>query len=147
VRLVESSYTPKQVAEAGIRVNQDGTRRSGLEVLAFPDIGFDDLLTLDPMLAEVDDEVRRQLEREALYVNYLSRQEKDIEALRRDEERVIPADFNYSVIDGLSNELKLKLNRARPENLAQAARVDGMTPAALALLLTRLRRDPQVKSA
>ncbi|WP_417678006.1 tRNA uridine-5-carboxymethylaminomethyl(34) synthesis enzyme MnmG [Pseudodonghicola sp.] len=146
-RLVESSYTPKQVAEAGIRVNQDGTRRSGLEVLAFPDIAFEDLLPLDAMLDEVDTEVRRQLEREALYVNYLSRQEKDIEALRRDEERGIPTDFDYSGIDGLSNELKLKLGRARPENLAQAARVDGMTPAALALLLTRLRRSPQVKSA
>ncbi|TNE61093.1 MAG: tRNA uridine-5-carboxymethylaminomethyl(34) synthesis enzyme MnmG [Sphingomonadales bacterium] len=146
-RMIGDSYTPKQVAEAGIRVNQDGTRRTAMEVLAFPDVGFDDILGLDPELSSVDFEMRQQLEREALYANYISRQEKDIQALRRDEERVIPAGFDYSVMDGLSNELKLKLSRARPENLAQAARVDGMTPAALALLLTRIRRDVQVKSA
>ncbi|GHG82986.1 tRNA uridine-5-carboxymethylaminomethyl(34) synthesis enzyme MnmG [Pseudodonghicola xiamenensis] len=146
-RMIGDSYTPKQVAEAGIRVNQDGTRRTAMEILAFPDVGFDDILGLDPELSSVDLEMRQQLEREALYANYISRQEKDIQALRRDEERVIPAGFDYSVMDGLSNELKLKLSRARPENLAQAARVDGMTPAALALLLTRIRRDVQVKSA
>ena len=146
-RLTNCDYTPKQVAAAGIRVNQDGTRRSGMEVLAFPDVGFDDLVALDPQLHPVDDEVRRQLEREALYANYIERQQKDIDALRRDETRVIPDDFDYSVIDGLSNELKTKLSAARPENLAQAARVDGMTPAALALLLSRLRRDPQARLA
>lgn len=146
-RMTGSSFTPKQVAEAGIRVNQDGTRRSGLEVLAFPDVTFEDVMPLDPELEAVDPEIRRQMEREALYANYISRQRKDIDALRRDEEREIPADFDYSALDGLSNELKLKLSRARPGNLAQAARVDGMTPAALALLLSRLRRDRQVRSA
>ncbi|MGD9865774.1 MAG: tRNA uridine-5-carboxymethylaminomethyl(34) synthesis enzyme MnmG [Pseudodonghicola sp.] len=146
-RMTGRSFTPKQVAETGIRVNQDGTRRSGLEVLAFPDVTFEDVLPLDPELESVDAEIRRQLEREALYANYISRQRKDIDALRRDEEREIPGDFDYSALDGLSNELKLKLSRARPGNLAQAARVDGMTPAALALLLSRLRRDRQVRSA
>ncbi|MDK3017857.1 tRNA uridine-5-carboxymethylaminomethyl(34) synthesis enzyme MnmG [Pseudodonghicola flavimaris] len=146
-RLIGQSFTPKQVAEAGIRVNQDGTRRSGMDVLAFPDVGFEDVLPLDPELEAVDSDTRRQLEREALYANYISRQQKDIDALRRDEARTIPQDFDYGEIDGLSNELKLKLGRARPENLAQAARVDGMTPAALALLLSRLRRGPEARRA
>jgi len=145
--LTGRDFTPKQVAAAGIRVNQDGTRRTGMEVLAFPDVGFDDLLALDPALADVDDPTRRQLEREALYANYIARQQKDIEALRRDESRQIPGGFDYAVIDGLSNELKSKLTRARPANLAQAARIDGMTPAALALLLSWLRRDPAAKRA
>lgn len=146
-RLSGRSYTPKQVAQAGIRVNQDGTRRNGMEVLAFPDVSFDDLVALDPGLAAVDAASRRQLEREALYANYIGRQQKDIEALKRDEDKQIPLDFDFDGIDGLSNELKLKLGRARPSNLAQAARIDGMTPAALALLLSRLRRAPQVRRA
>ncbi|TDK44441.1 tRNA uridine-5-carboxymethylaminomethyl(34) synthesis enzyme MnmG [Antarcticimicrobium luteum] len=146
-QLTRRNYTPKQVAAAGIRVNQDGTRRTGMAVLAFPDVGFADLLGLDPDLSAVDADIRTQLEREALYVNYIARQEKDIEALRRDEMRVIPVDFDFKAIEGLSNELKSKLSKSRPENLAQAARVDGMTPAALALLLARLRRDPQVRRA
>ena len=141
------SYTPKQIAGAGIRVNQDGSKRTGFEVLAFPDVSFEDVLPLNPELESVAPEIRRQLERESLYANYIARQQKDIDALRRDETREIPADFDYSVIEGLSNELKLKLSRARPENLAQAGRVDGMTPAALALLLSRLRRDPKVRQA
>ncbi len=145
--LTSRDFTPKQVAAAGIRVNQDGTRRSGMEVLAFPDVGFDDVVRLDPALGGVDADTRRQLEREALYANYIERQKKDIEALRRDETREIPAEFDYAQIDGLSNELKSKLSRARPENLAQAARVDGMTPAGLALLLSWLRRDPQARRA
>ena len=147
VRLTGQDYTPKQVAAAGIRVNQDGTRRTGLDVLAFPEVGFGDLLALDPSLADVDAESRRQMEREALYANYIARQEKDIEALRRDENRAIPADFDFAAIEGLSNELKAKLTQARPASLAQAARLDGMTPAALALLLAWLRRNGEARRA
>ena len=146
-RLTGRLYTPKEVAAAGIRVNQDGSRRTAMAVLAFPDVTFDHLVALDPDLESVEDESRRQMEREALYVNYIERQKKDIEALRRDETREIPGDFDYGAIEGLSNELKTKLSGARPENLAQAARVDGMTPAALALVLARLRRGDEVRRA
>ena len=83
--------------------------------------------------------MRRQLERDALYANYITRQKREIEALKRDEGHHIPRDFSYD-FEGLSNELKGKLERARPETLAQAGRVDGMTPAALALILARLRK-------
>ncbi|MFW8633902.1 tRNA uridine-5-carboxymethylaminomethyl(34) synthesis enzyme MnmG [Cribrihabitans pelagius] len=139
--LQSSSFTPKEVASAGIRVNQDGNRRSGQDVLAFPDVSFEDILPLLPELAGVDAEIRRQLERDALYANYIVRQEREISAMKKDEGYVIPAGFDYACIDGLSKELQQKLAAARPETLAKAARIDGMTPAALALLLARLRRD------
>jgi len=146
-RLTDRLYTPKQVAAAGIRVNQDGSRRTAMAVLAFPDVTFDDVVGLDADLEGVDEDSRRQMEREALYVNYIERQKKDIEALQRDEAREIPQGFDYDSIEGLSNELKMKLSGARPGNLAQAARVDGMTPAALALLFARLRRGDEARRA
>lgn len=143
------TFTPKQISAAGIRVNQDGNRRTGLDVLAFPDVVFDDIIPLMPELAEVQPEIRRQVERDALYANYIARQDREISAMKRDEGYAIPPEFNYEGIEGLSKELQHKLARARPESLAQAARIDGMTPAALALLLARLRRkqENQEKSA
>jgi tRNA uridine 5-carboxymethylaminomethyl modification enzyme len=110
-----------------------------MDLLAFPDIGFDELLTLAPSLHAVDSDTRAQLQREALYARYLDRQRDDVAALRRDEGLSIPDGFDYGALPGLSAELRLKLSQARPATLAQAARIDGMTPAALTLLLARLR--------
>lgn len=146
-RLEEASYTPRQLAQHGFKINQDGSRRSLFQVLAFPDVDFEKLIELDPSLADVDDEIRSQLEKDALYANYILRQQRDVEAVKRDEQHVIPDDFSYDELDGLSNELKLKLNRAKPANLSQAARVDGMTPAALTLLLAKLRQAKRERSA
>ncbi len=146
-RLLQASYTPKQIEQAGIRINQDGKRRNGIDVLAFPKVDFEDVVTLDPSLTSTDTETRRQVERDAMYANYIDRQNKDIEALRRDEKHKIPAEFDFALVEGLSNELKTKLISACPENLGQAARIDGMTPAALALLLAILRRDKRQYSA
>ncbi len=134
------SLTPKQIAANGIRVNADGTRRSGFDLLAFPDVGFDDVLPFDDRLNAVSPEIREQISRDALYANYIRRQESDVAAMRRDEGQKIPEDFDFHALNGLSNELKLKLTAARPETLAQAGRVDGMTPAALTLILARLRQ-------
>ncbi len=146
--LLESlSYTPKELKQAGISVNQDGNRRSAFQVLAFPDVGFGDLLPLDVSLTSVDAEIRQQLERDALYANYIERQQRDVEAMRRDEDHVIPAGFDFSAVDGLSNELKSKLSRVQPGNLGQAGRIDGMTPAALTLILAKLRQFSREKSA
>ncbi|MEY8828346.1 tRNA uridine-5-carboxymethylaminomethyl(34) synthesis enzyme MnmG [Sedimentitalea sp. XS_ASV28] len=142
--LTESSYTPKELSEAGIAISQDGKRRNGLDVLAFPDVGVSDLEALLPELAQVDPDTRLQVERDALYRNYVARQENDVNALRRDEAHAIPADFDFSRISGLSNELRQKLATTRPETIAQAARIDGMTPSALALILSMLRRQPKV---
>ncbi|MEL7167073.1 MAG: tRNA uridine-5-carboxymethylaminomethyl(34) synthesis enzyme MnmG [Pseudomonadota bacterium] len=138
-QLEAHSFSPKQVQEAGIRVAQDGTKRTLFQLLAFPDVTFDDLIPLHPELAALKPEVRQQLSRDALYANYITRQQQDVERLRKDEQHVIPADFDYSAVSGLSNELRGKLDQARPNDLAQAGRIDGMTPAALALILGRLR--------
>jgi tRNA uridine 5-carboxymethylaminomethyl modification enzyme len=145
--LSETTYTPKEVAQAGISINQDGARRRGMDVLAFPDVKFEDLIPLNPGLEGVDDEIRRQVERDALYANYIDRQEKDVAAMKRDEGYVIPLSFDFRDLSGLSNELQAKLSAARPSNLSQASRIDGMTPAALALLLARLRRGQRKKQA
>lgn len=146
-RLDQSSYTSKSLAGLGLTLNQDGARRSGFQLLAFPDVTFDHLLQLDPSLEDIDAETRDQLSRDALYSNYIDRQQRDIDAMRRDELQVIPAHFSYIAIDGLSNELKTKLEKVRPENLLQAGRVDGMTPAALTLLLAKLRQGKREKRA
>lgn len=139
--LIGETFTPKQISLSGIRISQDGTRRSGYDVLAFPDVTFEDLIPLKPELDTVSPQIRRQLERDALYAHYIDRQNREILAMKRDEGHIIPADLDFSSISGLSNELQLKLRTTRPHDLAQAARIDGMTPAALALLLARLRRD------
>ncbi|PTW50536.1 tRNA uridine-5-carboxymethylaminomethyl(34) synthesis enzyme MnmG [Rhodovulum kholense] len=139
-RLESLSLTPKQITSAGIKVNADGARRNGIDLLAFPDVTFEDLIPLDPGLEDVDQEIRTQLARDALYAHYIDRQAQDVEAMRRDEAQKIPSDFPYDQLEGLSTELKGKLSRARPETLAQAGRIDGMTPAAATLILARLRQ-------
>ncbi len=146
-RLGGMSCTPSQVAATGISINQDGTRRNGFDLLAFPDVSFDDLLPLCPELESVDADIRQQTERDALYANYIERQKKDVETLKRDEGHRFPVDFSFDNIDGLSNEIRSKLSRVRPGNLAQAGRIDGMTPAALALLFAQLRRLERGKRA
>ncbi len=145
--LSSHSFTPKQIADAGMRINQDGGRRNGHELLAFPDITMRCLSGLAPELGEIDAEIQEQIEREALYVHYIERQKSDVETLRREEHQEIPLDFDFDGISGLSNEMKQKLSSARPGNLAQAGKIDGMTPAALALVLVRLRRDLKAREA
>lgn len=138
--LKEKSLSPKEINRGGIAVNQDGNRRDGIQVLAFPNVQFEDIVPLFPELDATEKDIREQVERDALYSNYIQRQQKDVDALRRDESQVIPKDFEYAQVDSLSNELKHKLTVTRPQNLAQAGRIDGMTPAALTLLLAKLRQ-------
>ncbi len=145
--LEEKGFTPKEVNAAGISVNQDGNRRTAFQVLAFPEVSFESLKDLDARFASISPEIQEQLERDALYANYIERQKRDVEAMRRDETQIIPSDFDFDAIEGLSNELKSKLNSVRPSNLGQAGRIDGMTPAALTLLLAKLRQAKKAKSA
>ncbi|WP_171132675.1 tRNA uridine-5-carboxymethylaminomethyl(34) synthesis enzyme MnmG [Ruegeria sp. HKCCA6707] len=145
--LTEQTFTPKEVRSAGIDVNQDGNRRDGMAILAFPNVNFEDVLPLVPELAGTDAETRRQIERDALYANYIARQQRDVEAMKRDETHVIPRDFDYFALDGLSSEMKQKLSNAKPANIAQAGRVEGVTPAAITLVLAKLRRDQKVRKA
>jgi tRNA uridine 5-carboxymethylaminomethyl modification enzyme len=124
----------------GISVNQDGRRRTAAEVLSYPDRTWNDVARIWPELAAVEPRIAEAVSIDALYAVYLDRQTADIASVRSEEARLIPADFDYDGLSGLSNELKLKLNRHRPQNVAQAARIEGMTPAAVALLITLLRR-------
>jgi tRNA uridine 5-carboxymethylaminomethyl modification enzyme len=137
--LAERTVTPTEATRKGVRMNQDGVRRSALDVLAQPDGGWQAVFTLWPELAAVDAKTAAQIEVEARYATYLDRQDADIASFRRDEAIALPAELDFAAISGLSNELREKLTRARPATLAQAARIEGMTPAALTLLLTRAR--------
>ncbi|MXN47853.1 tRNA uridine-5-carboxymethylaminomethyl(34) synthesis enzyme MnmG [Shinella kummerowiae] len=135
--------SPNEAATHGIKINFDGVRRSAYDLLAYPDIGYTDLAAIWPEdLAGFVPRVRDAIEIEATYAVYMNRQETDIAEARREEERRIPDDFDFSMMPGLSIELRQKLAAARPSNLSQAARVDGMTPAALTLLLAYLKRLP-----
>ncbi len=131
--------TPMEAAKAGLVLTQDGRRRSAFELLSYSDIGFSDLAGIWPELADIDREIGDQIKIEAGYSVYLARQEADIAAVRKDENLHIPADFRYDSLSGLSNELKYRLNKVRPESLGQAARMDGITPAALTLLLAHIK--------
>lgn len=139
--LMSLEISPSEAASRGLPVSQDGQRRNGLQLLAFPNIGMDDLRSIYPDLENVSAEALNQLEIEALYATYVERQQRDAEALARDEAHPIPEHLDYADITGLSAELRGKLSRIRPRTLAQAGRIDGMTPAALALILTRIRQD------
>ena len=129
----------RQLVDAGVPISQDGSKRSGFEALAIEAVNRESLISIEPSLGSIDVVIWDQLARDALYANYIERQQKDIEVLRRDEAQIIPGDFDFFCIEGLSNELRSKLSHIRPANIAQASRIDGMTPSALLLILSRLR--------
>ncbi len=132
--------TPNQLASQGLNINQDGVRRSAYELLAYPDLSWDKLATLWPELVGLNAGIAEQLEIDSRYQGYLERQDADIRAFRRDEALVIPDDLDFRALPGLSTEVVSKLERARPASLAAAARISGVTPAALTALLTFVRR-------
>lgn len=140
-------FTPSEALAAGIQVGQDGMRRTAYQLLSFPNVSFEEITVLDPGLAQIALEERAQLSREALYANYIERQSRDIALLRKDEALEIPRDLDFSLMDGLSRELSSKLAMSRPATIAQAARIDGMTPAALTLILARLRQHEKRRTA
>ncbi|MBO0347151.1 tRNA uridine-5-carboxymethylaminomethyl(34) synthesis enzyme MnmG [Roseibium sp. CAU 1637] len=140
--------TPAEAQRKGLTMNQDGIRRSAFELLSYPDMTFEKLQTVWPgELGAVDPKVAEQVAIDALYAVYLQRQSQDIEALRRDEALAIPAGFDFSALSGLSNELKQKLDKVRPATLGQASRVEGITPAALMLVLSHVKRQQAQRGA
>lgn len=132
--------TPDQAAKHGLRVKADGQRRDLIQLLAYPEIGFDHLAAIWPDIAGWTPEVREQLEIEAAYAGYLDRQLADVAAFRRDEDLALPGDLDYRAIGGLSNEVREKLVAIRPLTLGQASRIEGVTPGALTALLAHVRR-------
>ena len=134
------SLTPNQARAVGIELNQDGIRRSAFQLLSYPDIDWPRLCAVWPELAVVPPRVAERLCTDATYAVSLDRQQADIAAFRRDEAVALPIRLDYAGIPGLSNEMRLKLEAVRPGTLGQAARIEGVTPAALTLLAAHARR-------
>lgn len=135
------SLTPQQAQAAGLQLNRDGLRRSAYQILSYPDIGFEQLTSIWPELNAHAAPVVTRVTADAVYSVYLDRQAAEIQAYRRDQSLKVPADLDLDAISGLSNELKLKLAAQRPADLAQAGRIEGMTPAALTLLAAHARKS------
>ena len=139
------SVTPTQADRYGFALNRDGQRRTAFELLSYPDNTIADVARIWPRLGELAPAIADQLEIDAKYAVYLERQEADVAAYRRDEALVLPDDLDYGEIAGLSNEVRHKLGGARPRTLGQAGRLDGVTPAALTLLASHMRRSERTK--
>ncbi|MBZ6077013.1 tRNA uridine-5-carboxymethylaminomethyl(34) synthesis enzyme MnmG [Microvirga puerhi] len=135
------TVTPVEAARRGLELNQDGIRRSAYQLLSYPLIGWDQLFGLWPELLSVPVAIRERLETDATYAVYLDRQQADIAAYRRDEGIVLESGLDFQSLSGLSNEIKAKLVRVQPRTLGQAARIEGITPAALTLLAAHAKRS------
>lgn len=145
--LGDKIFTSRDLLSFGLQVSADGSRRSGLEVLgAFP-MSETEQERLLPELLEIKPEIREQLVRDASYGRYLERQSAQVSKLKREEGTLIPVGFSYGDLSGLSGELRSKLAAHRPGTLAEAAEIEGMTPAALALILANLRKISALRTA
>ncbi len=139
--LLESlSLTPTEGAQVGLEINRDGRRRNAFELLAYPGVDMTRISVIWPEIASLEPGIAAQLEVDARYASYVKRQAEDVAILRRDEAVAIPLDFDFASLPGLSNEVKHKLTKYQPATIAQAAKIDGMTPAALLILLARLKK-------
>ena len=132
--------SPQQLSRLGVSVNADGVVRSAADLLSLPGVDLSRLAAIWPQLGSIRSDIGEQLEIDARYRGYLKRQEGDIRGMRAEAAILLPADLNYEAITALSMEMRQKLTLAKPLNLAQAARIPGITPAALAILLRYARR-------
>jgi tRNA uridine 5-carboxymethylaminomethyl modification enzyme len=139
-RVRDLSETPNTLKKHGLSVNQDGIRRSVMDLLAYPNITKQNLISVWPELSNIPDFAWDHLETEAVYSGYIERQARDIAAFRRDEGLRIPESFNYQEIGGLSNEVISKLEKVRPLTLGQASRIEGVTPGSLTAVLAHVRK-------
>ncbi len=140
------TLTPSEAAQHGLALRKDGHRRSAFELLSYPDIGVGDLARIWPRFAELDRKIAEQIEIDAKYAVYLTRQTADVDSYRRDESLVLPDEIDYAALPGLSNEVRHKLQIHRPRTIGQAGRIDGITPAALTLLAAHLHRHGRKSS-
>lgn len=138
IRLAKSlSLTPTEARRRGLPINLDGVQRTAFDLLSSFDIS--DLVPIWPQLSNFDESTRERVQTDARYAVYLDRQYADIQQVKREESRLIPEDVDFNGLSGLSNELKQKLAARRPRSIADAQRLDGMTPAALVLILAHIR--------
>jgi tRNA uridine 5-carboxymethylaminomethyl modification enzyme len=141
------ALTPNEAARQGLAIKHDGQRRTAFDLLAYPDIGLPAVARIWPALSALPATIAQQLEIDAKYAVYLERQAADVAAYRRDEGLELPETLDYAAIKGLSNEVRQKLQTVRPRTIAQAGRIDGMTPVALTLLVAQVRRGGGADSA
>jgi len=141
--LAKLSLSSRDISDLGVKLNADGPRRSALEALSLADFDFSHLNDLKQDVGGIPLEIQRQVKRDALYAHYIARQERDIAAMERDENHAIPENTDYSQIKGLSNEIVAKLSAVRPETIAHASRIEGMTPAALMLIIGATKKLQQ----
>jgi len=139
-KLIELELTPTEARKVGIKVNADGVRRSAYQLLSYPDVSLQTIVGIWPELEGHEESILMQVAVDAQYAVYLDRQRADIAAVRRDEKRDIPTDIDYAQLDGLSSEMRQKLQDAGPRTIAQAQRIEGMTPAAILLILAASKR-------
>ncbi len=140
VTVAGCAASPSELARLGFAVNQDGVRRTALDLLSNPDIGFPELARVWPELGAWPDDIREQVEIAGRYAGYMDRQDTDVRLYRKDEALRLPVDLDYAAIGSLSTEIRTKLTKAQPATLAAAARIPGVTPAALTALLGYVRR-------
>lgn len=140
-RLKAVNLSPSEAEQYSIHLNKDGQRRSAYDLLSYPDMSLQRLVAVWSEFRGIDTKIAEALEIEAAYSVYMERQEADIAQVRRDEALSVPDDFDFGSMPGLSNELRIKLAASRPVNIAQAAKIDGMTPAALSLLIAMIRKS------
>lgn len=145
--LSQKTLTPTEAERNGIEINKDGRRRNAFELLSYPDMTFCRLAEIWPELANFDPALAAQTEIDARYDSYVRRQEADVAALKKDEAIAIPASFDYATLPSLEAELRAKLEAQRPATLAQAGKMEGMTPAALMLILATLKKQIPRKRA
>jgi tRNA uridine 5-carboxymethylaminomethyl modification enzyme len=146
-KLQKFVLTPHAAENAGLPANKDGRIRTAYDYLSYPDVDFARLCTVWPDLSDTENEVRELIEAEAIYASYVDRQKAEIEAFNRDAKIAIPDGIDYKAISGLSNEVRQKLSEYRPETVGHAARLDGVTPAALVLVIAHLRKTSRDKLA
>jgi tRNA uridine 5-carboxymethylaminomethyl modification enzyme len=141
------SVTPNEAEKHGLQLNRDGQRRTAFELLSYPQLGMAEVARIWPQLGAIEPAIAAQLETDAKYAVYLDRQSADIEAYRRDESFALPETLDYAALPGLSHEIRQKLQALRPRTIGQAGRVDGITPAALTLLVAHVKRGAKGRPA
>jgi tRNA uridine 5-carboxymethylaminomethyl modification enzyme len=146
-RLEALTITPSEAARHGLDLNKDGVRRSAFTLLSRWDINWADIGRIWPELNRIEPAIAGQVEVDAKYAVYLERQMADVAAFRRDEALLLPEGLDYARLPGLSNEVKARLGEARPRSLGQAARLEGITPAALTILASQVRKGRRIAAA
>lgn len=132
--------SPNELNSKGLKINQDGIKRSAFELLRHNNVTFQSVSEIWPELNSIRKDVAKQIEIESLYSGYMERHEADISAFKKDENLIIPPELDYKDVGSLSNEVRQKLEKVRPETLGTASRIPGVTPAALVALLRHVKR-------